>query len=134
MYRRLLCYVEAGETRLEELEGVLDLASQLQSRLIVLAVLPEESPDPSKEEKQERDILEDRTWNVLYEIEDVEFGRELKISLMLEEGKPEETIASVVKSYEVDLCATFPYKGLDAELLLQKLGSTPLLFFNQEGR
>ncbi len=134
MYRRLLCYVEAGETRLEELERVLDLASQLQSRLIVLAVLPQESPDPSKEEKQERDILEDRTWNFLYEIEDVAFGRELKISLMLEEGKSEETIASVIKSYEVDLCATFPYKGLDAGFLLQKLGSTPLLFFNQEGR
>lgn len=134
MYRRLLCYVEAGETRLEELERVLDLASQLQSRLIVLAVLPEEPEESTKEEKEKRDILEDRIWNSLYQIEDVAFGRELKISLMLEEGKPEETIASVVKSYEVDLCATFPYKGLDAGLLLQKLGSTPLLFFNQEGR
>lgn len=133
MYRRVLCYVEADETRLEELEGLLDLASQLQSRLIVLAVLPEEPEEPTKEEKEKRDLLEDRIWNFLYQIEDVAFGRELKISLMLEEGKPEETIASVVKSYEADLCVTFHYKELDAELLLQKLGPTPLLIFNQEG-
>jgi len=133
VYRRVLCYVEADETRLEELEGLLDLASQLQSRLIVLAVLPEEPEESTKEEKEKRDLLEDRIWNFLYQIEDVAFGRELKISLMLEEGKPEETIASVVKSYEADLCVTFPYKELDAELLLQKLGPTPLLIFNQEG-
>ena len=134
MYKRLLFYIEPGETRLEELEGLLDLAVQLQSRLIVLAILPEEPTKPSKEEKEERDILEDRIWNFLYEIEDVAFGRELKISLMLEEGKPEETIASVAKSYEADLCATLPYKELNIELLLQKLDKTPLLVFNQEGR
>jgi hypothetical protein len=133
VYRRLLCYIEPGETRLEELEGLLDLTVQLQSRLIVLAILPEEPAKPSKEEKEKRDILEDRIWNFLYEIEDVAFGRELKISLMLEEGRAEETIASVAKSYEADLCATLPYKELDIELLLQKLGKTPLLVFNQEG-
>lgn len=134
MYTRLLCYVDADVTRLEELEGLLDLSSQLHSRLIILAVLPREEENPSKEEKEKRDLVEDRVWNFLYQIEDVAFERELKVSLMLEEGDIEETIISVVKSYEVDLCATFPYKEIKPEHLLARLGRIPLLFLSKEER
>ena len=134
MYKRMLIYLDAARTRLEELEGVLDLASALHARLIALAVIGPESQNMSKEEKELRDELEDRTWNFLYGIEDVAFEREIKISLMLEEGEAEERMASVARSYEADICATFLYKEIKAGRLLGLLGGVPLLLLNQEGR
>lgn len=133
MFRRLLCYVEAGETGLDELEGLLDLASQLHCRVIVLAVIAPEGKKLTKKENQAREAMEDRSWKFLYEIEDIAFEREIKISLMLEEGDVEDTIAAVVKSYNVDLCSTFSYKSIHAGDLLAKLCTVPLLFFNKEG-
>jgi sugar phosphate isomerase/epimerase len=130
----LLCYVEAGETGLDELEGLLDLASQLRCRVIVLAVIAPEGKKLTKKESQAREALEDRSWKFLYEIEDIAFEREIKISLMLEEGDVEDTIAAVVKSYNVDLCSTFSYKSIHAGDLLAKLSTVPLLFFNKEGQ
>lgn len=134
MYKRILAYVNAGETRIDQLEALFDLTVQLKSRLIVLAVIPPEEAGASSEETEKREALEDRTWKFLYQIEDVAFGREIRISLMLEDGEPEETIASVAKSYEANLCATFPYKEIDAERLIGRLGGVPLLLLTQEGR
>lgn len=134
MYKRLLIYLDAATTKQEELEGIMDLASALRARLIVLAVIPKEPENLTKEEKELREELEDRTWNFLYGIEDISFEREIKISLMLEEGEAEERIASVAKSYEADICATFAYKEIKAERLLRRLGNVPLLLLNQEGR
>ncbi|MBN2381151.1 universal stress protein [candidate division WOR-3 bacterium] len=134
MYKRLLVYIDPAETRLEELEGFLDLASQLGCRIIALAVLEPEPEKHSAKETELREALEDRAWKFLYEIEDTAFGREIKNSLMVEEGKPEEVIASVVKSYEVDICATFAYKSIDIGSLLNRLVNVPLLLLNQEGQ
>jgi len=132
VYKRILFYVDPEQTRIDRVEGLLDLVTQLDSRLIVLSVLPENNENASEKKKKERDELEDRNWKFLYQIEDVAFEREIKVSLMLEEGELHETIASVVKSYEVDICATFPYKGINVEDLLSRLNSTPLLLINQE--
>jgi hypothetical protein len=134
LFKRMLIYLDPARTRLEELEGVLDLASALHARLIALAVIPPESQNMSKEEKELRDELEDRTWNFLYGIEEIAFEREIKISLMLEEGEAEKRIASVAKSYEADICATFLYKEIKTGRLLGALGGVPLLLLNQEGR
>jgi sugar phosphate isomerase/epimerase len=130
----MLAYIDAGQTRLEELESLFDLVSQLGSRLIILAVLEPEVKNPTAEEKVERDELEDRVWKFLYQIEDIAFRREIKISLMLEDGELVQTIASVVKSYEVNLCATFLYKEINVEELHSSIGDVPLLLLNQEGR
>ena|GEM_PF-1852336 len=134
MYKRLLVYVDSGETRLIELEGLLDLADQLGARVIALTVLAPEPANPSEEETKSRDELEDRAWNFLYQIEDMAFSREIKNSLMLEEGETIQAISSVVASYEVDICATFNYRNIDIPALLDKLDKVPLLLLNQEGQ
>ncbi|MBD3286838.1 hypothetical protein GF359_09415 [candidate division WOR-3 bacterium] len=134
MYKRLLVYVDPGETRLDELEGLMDLADQLGARVIALAILEPEPDKPTEKEKKARDELEDRAWKFLYSIEDIAFSREVKNSLMLEEGKTLDTIASVVSSYDVDICATFNYRNVDIPGLLEKLNTVPLLLLNQEGQ
>lgn len=133
MYKRLLCYINTEETRVEELEGLLDLASQLRARIIFLAVMEPEPAKPTEQQKKDRDQAEDRIWNFLYQVEDIAFGRELKVSLMLEEDEVEDAIASVAKSYEVDMCVTFPYPEINAERLLARLGGAKLLLMSQEG-
>lgn len=134
MYNRLLCYVDASEVRLDDLEGVLDLASQLQCRLIVLSVIPPKKEGGTEKEQEKYDQLEDRVWNFLYQIEEEAFSRELKVSLMLEEGTPVDVVASVVKSYEADLCAIFFSRQVEPQDLANKLGKVPVLLYNQEGR
>ncbi len=134
MYKRILMYLDPSESRLDQLEGLLDLASQLHSRLIVLAVLPHIDENASAEKIDNQEDLEDRTWNILYQIEEIAFDREIKTSLMIEDGDTEEVIASVVRSYEVDIVATFALKKINVNHLSRRLGGVPLLLFNQEAR
>lgn len=134
MYKRVLFFLDPDETRVDLLEELLDLITQLKSRLIVLVVVPPDAENASKEELERKEALEDRAWNILYQIEDIAFDREIKISLMVEEGDTEEVIASVVKSYNVDLASTFTYKKINPGRLSGRLGGVPLLLLNQEAR
>ncbi|MEO0134505.1 MAG: hypothetical protein ABIK72_07125, partial [candidate division WOR-3 bacterium] len=53
-------------------------------------------------DEETKDRLEDEGWQKLYDVEEKAFQREIKVSLLFFEGKPENLIYELTKSYEVD--------------------------------
>lgn len=94
--RKILLYL--NEAQKETIELALMLAQTFSSRLYVLFCL---NSDKIKDEET-KDRLEDEGWQKLYDVEEKAFQREIKVSLLFFEGKPENLIYELTKSYEVD--------------------------------
>ncbi len=94
--KKILLYL--NEAKEENIELALSLAQNFSSRLYVLYCLNSEEikNETLKEEK------EDEGWQKLYEVEEKAFQKEIKVSLLFFEGKPENLIYELMKAYEVD--------------------------------
>ncbi|MCS7250266.1 MAG: universal stress protein [candidate division WOR-3 bacterium] len=112
--RRILLYL--NEAKEETIELALSLAQTFSSRLYVLFCLN------SEEIKNEelKDKKEDEGWQKLYDIEEKAFKREIKVSLLFFEGKPEELITELIKSYEVDTLILNSFANLNLLELINK--------------
>lgn len=112
MSEKILLYVDSSEFSNKTVQWTLRLAKELQARVIALYVL--------KQSKQKSEKIEEAAWVRLYEIEDDAFSASVKISLLLDEGKPLKKIVECAQSYEVDLIIlSAESKGIDFKQLVK---------------
>jgi len=105
--KKILLYL--NEARQETISLALSLAKTFSSRLYVLFSL---DADEIKDENL-KDKLEDEGWQKLYDVEEMAFKEEIKVSLLFFEGKPEKLIEELIKSYEIEALILNPLANLN---------------------
>lgn len=94
--KKILLYL--NEAKEESIELALSLAKNFSSRLYVLYCLNSEKI----KDEELKDKKEDEGWQKLYEVEERAFQKEIKVSLLFFEGRPENLIYELMRAYEVD--------------------------------
>jgi nucleotide-binding universal stress UspA family protein len=124
MIDKLLLFVEDTPGAARAAAWTLGLARQLSCRVFAVAVLDARGgprghgPPPQVEEK---------AWEQLYEIEDDAFQSDVRISLLLDQGKPLARLLQLASSYEVELLVLAHDTRLNAAELLRQ-GDRPVVF------
>jgi len=101
MIGRMLLYVDRTPGMTRTTDWALELARRLSSRVFAVSVL-----DPSAARHSPRNqaaAAEEQAWELLYEIEDDAFGRDVRISLLLEQGDPLHRVLSLETNYDIEL-------------------------------
>lgn len=98
---RLMLYVE--EPAEEAIQLALRLAKALDARLFAVYIIDTSLLPTGARRHQKLSELEDRAWQMLYEIENDASEQDVRISLLLDQGPPKEVLFQLVLSYEVDL-------------------------------
>lgn len=119
---RILVYVDPDRVNIRNVEWIITLAEFLSARLIFLAVI-ENAEELSDEEY---DKTEDRFWKYLYELEDIAFEKEVKVSLVIEEGDTFEVVKRAIKGYRVQAFVTFLTSKLNIEKFVREI-EVPLI-------
>ncbi|MEO0089400.1 MAG: hypothetical protein ABIK56_02585 [candidate division WOR-3 bacterium] len=112
--KKILLYL--NEAKEENIELALSLAEKFSSRLYVLFCL--NSEEIKKEEL--KDKKEDEGWQKLYDVEEKAFQKEIKVSLLFFEGKPEILISQLMKSYEIEALILNPFANLNLSEVINK--------------
>lgn len=105
----------------------LRLAKALSCRVYALAVIGQDAP---RRRGAKSSDMEERAWSLLYEIEDDAFQEDVRISLLLESGKPLPRLASLSSSYDAELVVA----SADCRLAVPELvrrSSRPVVFVKQ---
>lgn len=124
---RILVYINPDEIPLERAGWTIDFASLVSARIILLTVITE----PEKLSEEEYDKKEDKYWKYLYELEDKAFEKEVKVSLIVEDGNLLDVIKKAVKGYKVDIFVTFITSKLEFSEILKEI-NIPLLILKAE--
>jgi nucleotide-binding universal stress UspA family protein len=98
----------------------LKAAQQLDCRVFAVSVLVPTAV-------QEADDAEERAWKSLYEIEDDAFRQNTRISLLLEQGDPQQRVLSLAKNYDIELAVLRADTHLSPAELVRKT-PCPLVF------
>ncbi len=98
---RLMLYVEEPAEKAIQLS--LRLAKALDARLFAVYIIDTSLLPTGARRHQRLSELEDRAWQMLYEIENDASEQDVRISLLLDQGPPKEVLFQLVLSYEVDL-------------------------------
>jgi nucleotide-binding universal stress UspA family protein len=123
VFERILLNVEDTPGLARAAAWTLKLAQSSSSRVFAVCVM-----DTSVQRtRQQAGSVEERAWELLYEIEDDAFQQNVKVSLMLEQGEPLRRILHLSVSYEVDLIVTSADCRLPA-LELVKQCARPVVF------
>jgi nucleotide-binding universal stress UspA family protein len=103
VFDRIFLYVEDRQTSGPAAELALSMAKPLGSRLFAAYVIDTAGlPKGSARQKKLSDV-EEQAWQILYEIEDDAFEREIRISLLLDQGDPLERLLDLARSYQARL-------------------------------
>jgi len=105
-FSRLLLYLENLPPFASEF--ALDLAAKLSAKVFALYILDENRikkrmREENKEREKVKEEMEEFAWQKLYEIEDLAGKKEVKIHLLLLEGKVSQILREVMESYEIGL-------------------------------
>jgi nucleotide-binding universal stress UspA family protein len=100
MISRMLLYVEDTPGLGRAAAWTLGLAQTLSCRVFALAVI---GPAQPRKRLSTTSNIEERAWELLYEIEDDAFGKNVRVSLLLEPGEPLTRLLDLISSYEIDL-------------------------------
>jgi len=103
VFDRIFLYVEDRRASAPAIDLALSLAGLLGSRLFATCIInTSDLPEgPSRQAKLAD--AEEEAWQALYEIEDDAFGREISISLLLDQGNPLERLLDLARSYQAKL-------------------------------
>uniref|UniRef100_A0A7C6ECL4 Universal stress protein n=1 Tax=candidate division WOR-3 bacterium TaxID=2052148 RepID=A0A7C6ECL4_UNCW3 len=99
MLEKLLLYVEDSAPAKALANWTLKLAKVLNARIFVVFVINQKKKTKNQLKNQNQ---EETAWAILYEIEDDAFEANVKVSLILEEGRPEDKLIEVLTSFELD--------------------------------
>ncbi|UCG43557.1 MAG: universal stress protein [candidate division WOR-3 bacterium] len=100
--RRLMLLVEDRVPVGRSLERTLTLARELAARVIAVSIINEDQAPAGPGRDQHMSELEEAAWARLYEVEEEAFSRDVKVSLLLEQGEPLGRLLDLAESYEVD--------------------------------
>jgi nucleotide-binding universal stress UspA family protein len=101
--RKLMLLVEAGIPVERSLERTLTLARELGARVIAVSIINENDAPAGPGRDQHTSDLEESAWARLYEVEEEAFSRDVRVSLLLEQGEPVDRLLELCESYEVDI-------------------------------
>jgi nucleotide-binding universal stress UspA family protein len=121
---RLLLYVEATPGMARTTAWTLELARTLSCRVFAVAVMNAPSAAAAK---SRADDAEERAWGLLYEIEDDAFDKDVKISLLLEQGDQLQRVLDLSANYDVGLIVAGADCRLPAVELVRR-SSRPVVF------
>jgi hypothetical protein len=98
---RLLLFVEDGVPVERSLYRTLSLARELAARVIAVSIIDEDGAPAGTDRERYMSDLEEAAWKRLYEVEEEAFGREIKVSLLLEQGDELDRLVELCERYEV---------------------------------
>lgn len=120
--RKLMLLVEAGVPVGRSLERTLTLARELEARVIAVSIINENDAPPGPGHDQYISDLEESAWARLYEVEEEAFSRDVKVSLLLEQGEPLDRLLDLSESYEVDTLLLDAASRLPTAELVSRVG------------
>jgi nucleotide-binding universal stress UspA family protein len=127
MIRRLLLGI-SDPTHFRPLaRWTIELAASLSAQLLAVYFLPEEK----NKKMVKNSTLEEKAWQVLYQIEDQAFERDVRISLLIETGDQLERLCNLCQSYQVDLVVVSAESGPSPEKLLGH-SPKPVIFYKSD--
>ncbi len=120
---KILLYLENAHPEVTDFAFV--LAERLPAKIFALYVIDEmvikrRVKSEGKDKEKVKEELEDLFWQRLYEIEDLAFARDVKISLLLLEGKVMRVLREVMENYEIGLLVVSRYAQLNIERFLEQ--------------
>ncbi|MEO0004661.1 MAG: universal stress protein [candidate division WOR-3 bacterium] len=126
MIKQILVWVNDTEEFRSAAIWALELARALSARVYAVYIIPLDIKtkkgkrlDPEKEEK---------AWEVLYEIEDDAFERNVRVSLLLETGEPLTRICELIANYKTDLLVVSASSTLSANEIIRH-SPKPVIFY-----
>jgi nucleotide-binding universal stress UspA family protein len=125
MLEKILLYIDESEAARTIAPWVLKLAKILNARIFAVFVITELTPKKQAQKTKLKSSAvnskrEEAAWATLYEVEDDAFEENVKISLILEEGKPEERLLEVLHSFELDGMIVSSQSKLDFKELISR--------------
>jgi len=126
MLEKILLYVENRESSQALALWTLKIARKLNARIYAVFVINDSTLKPpvtNPKSKRHKTDQEETAWATLYEIEDDAFEENVKISLIIEEGRPEDKLIEVLKSFELDGMIISSQSKLDFKELISRMPS-----------
>ena len=128
MLEKILLYVENRESAQALATQTLKLAKTLNARIFAVFIINDSTLTPQvanpKTKRHKKDSNREETaWAILYEIEDDSFEKNVKISLIIEEGKPMTKLIEVLQSFELDGIVVSSQSNLDFKELISRMPS-----------
>ncbi len=127
---RILLLVDDTPESKTVVEWTLTLARKLKSRVIAAYIIDDRPPGSDREAEDQLAAIEEKAWQVLYEVEDDASDREIKVSLLLDQGKLLERLLELGRSYDVQLVVVGSRPRLPAGELVNR-SPAPVLFVNE---
>lgn len=107
MINQLLLWLNNTPSFRTTVTWALTLAQTLSARVYALYILPPEATagteTPKKRHRKSSTEREEKAWELLYEVEDEAFDKNLRISLLLERGEPLPRFKEICSIYHPDL-------------------------------
>ncbi|MGQ9678617.1 MAG: universal stress protein [bacterium] len=109
MITQILLWLNDAPSTSNAIIWALSLAQTLSARVYALYILP---PEPThrtgtelskKRNRKSNPEKEEKAWELLYEVEDEAFDRNIRISLLLEQGEPLACFSEICSIYNPDL-------------------------------
>lgn len=122
MIEKILLYIDSKESAKILASLTLKFAKIFNARIFAVFIINQIDLKPKVKNKLKKTTSnqEETAWSVLYEIEDDAFEENVKISLIVEEGKPEDKLIDLFQSFEIDVMIISGYSKLEFEELIKR--------------
>ncbi len=124
MLEKLLLYVDDSPVNKEIATWALQFAKLLNARIFAVFIIKGAT---KRKDKRLPSNQEETAWSRLYEIEDDAFERNVKISLILEEGRPENKLIEILQTFNLDGMIVGNQSKLNISELINQLPSSKTL-------
>lgn len=122
MFEKILLYIDSKESAKTSASWTLKLAKIFNARIFAVYIINQIISKPKLKIKSQKanSKQEETAWSLLYEIEDDAFEENVKISLIVEEGRPEDKLIDVFQSFEIDVMIVAGHSKLEFEELIKR--------------
>ena len=121
---RIILYVDDTPGMASAAAFAMRLAKGMSCRVFALAVV---APESQRRRDAQSSDAEERAWSHLYEIEDDAFEKNVRISLLLENGDPLQQLVNLSASYGAELVVVSADCRLTCSELVRQSGR-PVVF------
>ena len=122
MFEKILLYIDSSESTRTLALWTLKFAKFFHARIFAVFIISQPDSKPISKNKTQKIISnqEETAWSLLYEIEDDAFEENVKISLIVEEGRREDKLIEVLLGFEIDVVIISGQSKLDFKELIER--------------
>jgi nucleotide-binding universal stress UspA family protein len=122
MFEKILLYIDNKESAKKLALWTLKFAKIFNARIFAVYIINQIDSKPKVKTKSRKinSNQEETAWSILYEIEDDAFEENVKISLIVEEGRPEDKLIDFFQSFEIDVMIVSGHSKLEFEELIKR--------------